>query len=409
MTYSCELRANWRPLLAAFLGLGSGYSLTGPVTSAIAPSLIADNHWSNAEFAAIGGLGLISAAALPFAGRLTDLIGVRLTALIGQLALPLSYLVLSMFDGAIGTYVVIYVVQSVICVTTTSAVYTRLCVQYVKHARGAALAIAVSGTAAVAAVMAPLLNDYVEVHGWRDGYQAIAVFMTIVGVVVFWLIPLERRATGRQAAAPRPKRRMLDDWPAIFRTPVFWILAAAMLLCNLPQVVMLSQLKMVLLANGVSGQGAGAMFSALSIGMLVGRIITGLALDRFNPYRAAFVTLGLPSIGLFTLASSLDATLVIAIAVFFLGFAFGAEGDIVAFLVSRHFPVAVYSSVMGLLVAAMSVSASSGAALLGLTLAWTGGFDAFLTIAGCSILSGGCLLLLLGQRQKAAAEGLLGA
>jgi len=95
------------------------------------------------------------------------------------------------------------------------------------------------------------------------------------------------------------------------------------------------------------------MFSALSIGMLAGRFLTGIALDRFSPYPVAFITLGLPSLGLFIIASSLDAPAVLTIVVFCLGFAFGSEGDIVAFLVARRFGVAIYSSVLGLLTAAM--------------------------------------------------------
>jgi len=34
----------------------------------------------------------------------------------------------------------------------------------------------------------------------------------------------------------------------------FWILVVSMLLCNLPQVIMLTQLKPLLLDNGVAGR-----------------------------------------------------------------------------------------------------------------------------------------------------------
>ena len=98
------------------------------------------------------------------------------------------------------------------------------------------------------------------------------------------------------------------------------------------------------------------MFTALSLGMLMGRFITGIALDRFNPYFVSFITLGIPSLGLYLIASSLDAPTVLTFAVFCLGFAFGAEGDIVAFLVARSFGVEIYSSVLGLMTAVMSAS-----------------------------------------------------
>jgi predicted MFS family arabinose efflux permease len=87
---------------------------------------------------------------------------------------------------------------------------------------------------------------------------------------------------------------------------------------------------------------------------------------------------------------------VLTFAVFCIGFSFGAEGDIVGFLVARHFGVDVYSSVMGLLTCAISFSSASGAALVGYSLAATGGYELYLVIAGVGALIGAALLLLLG-------------
>ncbi|HMO69448.1 MAG TPA: MFS transporter, partial [Novosphingobium sp.] len=101
MSYLAELRTHWRPLLAATIGIGTGMSTAGTVTSAIAPSLISDLGWSRADFAAIGGLGFVSSLAFPFIGRLADVLGVRWTALIGMVTLPLAYLAYSMISGDI--------------------------------------------------------------------------------------------------------------------------------------------------------------------------------------------------------------------------------------------------------------------------------------------------------------------
>lgn len=400
ITYLAELRAAWRPLLAATIGLATGMSTVGTVTSAIAPTLIADQHWSQAEFALVGSLALVTSFAFPFIGRLADVLGVRWTALIGMVTLPLAYLAFSLMTGNIWVYVAIFFVQSLLCVTTTATVYTRLVVQYVEKARGLALAIAVSGPAITGAIGGPILNAYVEANGWRSSYHALAIFSIIAAVITFLLIPPERKDA---AAPPKPKRRARDDYPAIIRTPTFWILLGVMLLCNLPATIMLVQLKLLLLANGVTGEGAAVMFTALSLGMLAGRFVAGLALDRYRAHIVAFITLSLPSIGLFIIASSYDAPAILTFAVFCLGFAFGAEGDIVGFLVARHFGVEVYSSVMGLLTCAMSFSTASGAALLSFTMAETGGYDLYLTIVGVAVLIGASLLLLLGRTPEAVA------
>ncbi|MEO5587203.1 MAG: MFS transporter [Novosphingobium sp.] len=393
------MRAAWRPLLAATLGMATGMSMAGPVTTAIAPSLIDGNGWSPADFAKVGSIALFTSFAFPVIGRLADVLGVRWTALIGMVTLPLAFLAYSMMNGQLSVYIAIFFLQSVLCVTTTSTVYTRLVVQHVEKARGLALAIAASGPAVAGIIMAPILNHYVETNGWQASYQALAIYAAIAGVVVFLLIPPEKKAppvaAGAAPLALPPKRRAREDYPVIFKTPAFWLLLGAMLLCNLPATIMLVQLKLLMLANGVTGEGAGVMLMTLPLGMLAGRFVAGVSLDRFKPNFVSFLTLGLPSIGLFLIASSWDSPAILTFSVFCIGFSFGAEGDILGFLVARHFGVQIYSSVMGLLTFVTSFSTASGALILGITMGWTGGYELYLIISGIGVLLGATLLLFM--------------
>jgi len=395
--YFSELRTAWRPLLAAFIGMGTGMSVVGTVTSTIVPSLLAETGWARADFAKVGSTAIVMALAFPFIGRLTDLMGVRFTALIGQIILPLAYFAYSRMDGALGTYIAIFVVQSLFCVTTTATVYSRLAVQYVEKARGLALAIVVSGPALMGMIIGPTLNSYVESHGWRASFVAMAIFTAIAGVACFLLIPA---SSSPVRSAGQPKRRARDDYPLILRTPAFWFIAAAMLLCNLPMTLLLVQLKFLMEANGVAGRDVAVMLSAAPFGMLIGRFLAGFALDRFSPYLIAFITMALPSLGLFVIASQFDSPAMLTFAVFCVGFAFGAEGDVVAFLVARQFGVKIYSSVMGIVTMVTSMSTATGAALLGMTMARTGGFDLFLMISGSAVFIGATLLLLLGRYDR---------
>ena len=393
LEYFSEIRRAWRPLLAAMLGLATGNSIVGTVTSAIAPSLMADAGWSKADFALVGSLSLPMAFLLPFIGRLGDVLGVRLTALIGLVTVPLVYLGFSLNGGSLGVYMAVFLVQTTVCVTTTAMVYTRLVVQHVQKARGLALALVTSSPALAGMVIGPLLNTYVEEHGWQSAYRALALCASVTGVAVFLLIPADRPRLRPAPAAPAPSRNAYRE---IFATRAFWILALAMLLCNLPQTLLLTQIKLLVMDQGISGQGAAVMLGAMSFGMLAGRLATGVALDRFRPHRVAFLALGVPTLGLFIMASPFDAPAIVTLAVGLLGFAFGAEGDAVAFLVARHFRVAVYSSVMGLMTAIMSFSTALGAAVLSMVLARTGGFDPFLIGTGVAVATGAALLLRLG-------------
>jgi predicted MFS family arabinose efflux permease len=390
--YLAELRVQWRPLLAAIIGMSSGYSITSYVTSIMAPHMLAEFGWSKSDFAAIGSLGLISVLVFPFIGRLTDMIGVRRTALIGVIAFPVSYTMLSLQNGDIRVYIALFLFMGIFCITTTATVYSRIVVQYVLNARGLALAIVASGPAVMGVALAPLLNNFVEAHGWRAGYVIMAVFAGLVGLAGLLLMPPERK----DMASPLPKTRAArEDYPEIFRNRAFWVLGGAMLLCNLPQVIALTQLNLVLLDNGISGAGVSAMISAFAIGTLMGRFICGVALDRLPPHFVATAGMALSAMGLFLIASGADSTAVVMLAVLLIGLSFGAEGDLVSFLVVRAFGVRVYSSVMGMMTAIISTSASLGAILLSITLKQTGGFAPFLTLCGTTVLIGSLLFLLL--------------
>lgn len=392
--YLAELAVNWRPLLATLIGLGTGFSFNQYVTSIMAPHMLAEFGWSRSEFAAVGGLSLIMSFVFPFVGRLNDVLGVRRTALIGVIALPLAYLALGAQNGDLRVYMGLFVFQAAVCITTTATVFTRVVVQYIERARGLALAIVASGPALFGAILAPLLNDYVEVNGWRQGYFALAAFTATAGAIALLMLPPSKRDAARTTS---PAQRTKQDYTEIFSSKAFWILLAALFLCNLPQVIALTQMSLLLVENGISTANVSAYFSIFATGTLIGRFLCGLALDRFPVHIVSAIGMGLPSIGLALIASDIDTPLALSTAIFLFALSLGAEGDLVGYLVVRTFGVRIYSSVMGLMTAAISTSASAGALLLGYTLGVTETFGLFLIVCCVTVTVGALMFLALNK------------
>jgi MFS family permease len=400
MGYLAELLKNWRPLLAATIGLGSGLGMNSYVMSIMAPHLIQEFGWTRATFALVGSLGLLSVPFFPLVGRLTDMFGVRTTAMIGVIVGPLCFFGLSHMNGDIRMYVVLYLIQGILCITTTATVYARIVVQYVRDARGLALAIAASGSALTGAIGGPLLNAFVEANGWRAGYWVVMAFTTVAGATALLLMPRELKNAD---AAPRPKAARAD-YAEIFAKRAFWVFAAAMLLVNLPQVIALTQLNLVLLANSITATQVTGMVAILPIGVLIGRFVSGLALDRFPSWIVAMVSLSLPAIGLFLIASPFDTPLVLSAAVLLIGLAFGAEGDIITYMVVEHFGVRIFSTVMGLMTGVISVAAALGAVVISVTLRMTNGYATFMIIAGTAAAVGSLLFALLPPTPESSRE-----
>ncbi len=394
MSYFAEFRINWRSLLASTIGHGAGLGVMAYVIGTFAPHLLQEFGWSRSDFALLSAATLLTLLCLPLIGRATDLFGVRNVAIIGVLCLPLTFLALSELEGSFRTFMGITVLQVMLGTTTTSTVYSRLVAERFVNARGMGLAIMASGPALAGAIGSPLLSEYIDEHGWRAGYRAMALFTAGFGVLALLLIPRGQRpaaAVARARSAPR-------DYSAIFGSPAFWMIAGGMFLCNVAAPLHGPQLKLMLLDNGAGAANAATLVSLYATGVVIGRFACGFALDRWPAHLIAAFSMGLPSIGMFMLASSFDAAWMLASAVLLMGLSQGAEGDIAGYLVVRHFGVRIYSSVLGLIVASLGAASALGAVLLSQFLKPSDSYTGFLVFSAVLVMIGSLLFLMLGTR-----------
>ncbi|WP_273733630.1 MFS transporter [Mycolicibacterium septicum] len=394
MSYFGELRTNWQPLAAATAGLSAGLSLSAYTNAAMGPQFLAAFGWSRSDFALTGAITLLTFVFLPVYGRLADLFGVRRIASIGVIGLPACWIAYALMSGPIWQYFVINVVLIALGVTTTPAIYSRLVATRFQAARGLALAIAISGPPLLGAVGVPALDVVNRTYGWRAGCLAIAATIAVVGVIALLLVPRRNGETVPSAG----ERKAGKDYRAIGRSRVFWILVLGVLLCNLYHSVTTTQLGIMLGDAGAGGHVA-VLITVFATAVIVGRFICGVALDRLPAQVVAAVAMALPGLGCLLIASPWDHIGVLTVAVCCLGAAWGAEGDVIAYLVARHFNLGVYSTVLSILSAVIGVSSALGAVALSRMLATSNSFDGFLILAGAAAFVGGALLLLLRRRE----------
>ena len=392
-----EFRTHWRPMLGAFLGMGSALSLNAYILSIFAPYLIDDFGWSRSQWAMLGTVQMLIMICLPVAGRLTDKFGVRRVAAVGALSFPVFLVLIATMDGSIGTYVAIYVAQTIVCSTTTATVYSRVVAAAFKVRRGLALGIAGSSPPLIAALFSSPISSFVAEHGWRTGYLVVAAFCAVCTVLTLVLLPKHQddNATGTNPAQARP----VGAYRAIFAMPAFWIMLAAFFLVNLPFTLATSQIKLVVLAQGLTDGTAAIMVSVFAVSSIIGRIISGGALDYVAAHLIAALNFALPFVGLLLLASSFDSMPAVALAIGLIGFAFGGEGDILPYLVVRHFGITVFSTVVGMLSAAIGLVMGLGNLLLAYTLGVTESFEVYLYTAATTAFIGSALFLTLGLQR----------
>ncbi len=156
-----------------------------------------------------------------------------------------------------------------------------------------------------------------------------------------------------------------------------------------------SQFKLVLMEQQIGSAAASWLISLYGVTVMCGRFLCGFSVDRLPPNIVAAVALGLPTIGLFLMASPLDALPVVTLAIVLMGLAQGAEIDLMAYLAARHFESRVYGSVVGLISAGMTLSSTLGALLLSVTLRIEDHFSPYLYIMALTTAIGASLFLFL--------------
>ena len=365
------------------------------------PALIADLGWSKADFALVGSLPLMMLVLVPVAGRFTDRFGTRTAALVGFTAMPLGFLAMSFMRGGITEFFAIYLVQHAFGILTTSMVFCRVVVERFDAARGIALSLVMTGPPLAGAIAAPVLGEVIADHGWRTGYQALALVCVAGGLLS---IPFMGRQARRTPEAKEEAKLGRAELMTMLRNPMLLLILGGMLLVNIPQVFASSQLKLVVMDSGVTDQTATWMVSLYAIGVIIGRFASGLALDRVSPHIVAIAALGLPAVGYMILASHITATGVLMGGVMVIGLAQGAESDIGAYLISRRFNLKNFSLLLSLMTMMIGLGSAIGSVLMSLTLRGGSGYGPFLVVSAVITLIGAALFALTGPLARSVAR-----
>lgn len=129
----------------------------------------------------ISRLQIVSLVTAPLAGRFTDRFGVRVAVSVGFIAISLGFLWFSQMQGSLIEFFVVWLVQHVLGVMTTSLVLTRAIIERFDKARGTSLSLLMMGPPLSGAIAAPLLGALIANEGWRAAFLALSVASGTLG------------------------------------------------------------------------------------------------------------------------------------------------------------------------------------------------------------------------------------
>ena len=389
-----ELQRGWPTLAASFVG--SGLGLTGLAFYAfgqfIAP-LSQAFGWSRGDISVALLISSVAQIALfPLIGHWIARVGLRRLALLAQLGLAAGFALLAFTNSNIWSFFAAYLVLSVLGSGTVPIVWTKAVTTAFDRSRGLALGIALSGTGFVAIVTPFVVSRIIADFGWRYGYLSLAGSIVCVGLPVTYAFfhPQEARAVQPTTVGDGTLAPLLRD-------AAFWKVVGAFFLMALGVVGMVVHLPLMLADAGFSAAAAGGMLGLLGYAVVAGRLMLGFLLDRLPP-----VLVGAAVVLLASAAGVLMAEHWLPFAaVFLLGLCSGADGDILAFLVSRLFSARSYTTIYSYGLSAFAAGAGIGPVVAGVLRDGTGSYASACWLFAATTAIAAATIATLGPRLQA--------
>jgi len=354
---SAEWRAHWPVVMsggfATTLLLVYMYS-TGIM---IAP-LQSEFGWTRAQISSGPMLvALITVVLAPFVGVAIDRFGPRRIGLIGALLYCFSIASLSMTTSAISSWWFLWLTVGITSTAVTPAVWSAGVSGLFTASRGLALAITLTGTG-LGTMLVPIVGTFfLGLYGWRGAYLCIALTWAVTVIPVIFLFfhgAQDKVRSGKidPGDAPENPRAAVSRRDAL-TSPRFYMIAVAS--CGITLVVTAVNVNMVpLLTDNHTPIATAARIAGLAgIGSMLGRLVGGYLLDRYNANLVGGITVAIPVLSLVILLTVPDTLFLVGIAVFSLGIAIGVEYDAVAYITVDHFGIqnfgTLFSTIAGML------------------------------------------------------------
>ena len=406
-TAIAEWRSFWFLPIAAALGYATSVIHVYAMGPFIEP-LQLDFGWNRAQVSSgITIAAFISAVFCIPVGMLVDRIGPRRVALIGILLMTGGYALLSTATGTATNWVILWVIVAIGTLWVQATVWTSAVASRFAVSRGMALAVTLSG-ASLAATVFPLLATWlIGAFGWRMAFVGMSgIWLALVFPVLFFCFRgAQDTASSRRRNAPDDKdqpRQAATSLSGVslgegLRSAALHKLLIAGGLFAFTALGALVHFVPILTDGGADPLSAAGMASLIGIFSIVGRLATGLLLDRFPGHFVGAAACLLPIVASALLLFDGTNPISQALAAIALGLTLGAEVDVIAYLATRHFGLRNFGALYGALVMALAMGTAFGPLAAGAVFDHFGSYAEFLILAAGLMTVSAISLLSLGH------------
>lgn len=397
-----EFKAGWKVLVAAAIGIACGaspvpYNALGALTKPIAE----DTGWNRGEIqasilffsAAVIGLSLVF-------GTLVDRYGVRRVALLSTLGFGIGFGAIAFSPENLYAFWFLWALAGVIGGASIPISWTRGINSWFVRNRGLALALGLLGTGITGMFIPVYATWLVGLVGWRGAVIGLSLLPLCIGLpIAYWLFR-EPRAHERPAAAMVAGQDVASVGITLreaARQPRFWMMVASFGAVALAFGGLFTNYIPMLTDKGFDPVHASFMQLVIGLSIICGRLVAGLLIDRFWAPAVAFPMLALPSLSCWLLTGDTISTSQAVVAATLIGFAAGAESDLIAFMAAKYFGLKHYGKVYASLYMPFAIASAISPMAYGYVQATYRTYNPMLWVAAGLFVFGALVLLGVGR------------
>ncbi|MEL7197761.1 MAG: MFS transporter [Pseudomonadota bacterium] len=386
-------------MLAALIGVACGASpLPFNTIGFVIEPIEMELGWARWQISAsVMFFGITGAILAPVFGWMADQYGVRKVALLSIFGFGITFAAVGATPASVYGFWALWFLVGLVGIGSTPVTFSRAVNLWFFKNRGLALGIMLVGTSLAALTVPRLALWAISEFGWRGMYPVVALLPICVALpLAFFLFREPTKEEMPRAIREGGNSSGLTLTQAI-RTTRFWIIFASIVCVSLSYGGAHIHMPEIIKQHGMTVEQGASIMGMIGLALLAGRIITGMLLDRFWAPLVCLPILTIPAFACFLLMGSSTDFSVIYIAAFMLGFAAGAESDLIAYLASRYFGMKKYGTIYGLLYLPFGLCSAISPVLYGYVYDTNGSYDAALYGAMFGFVAGAILLLFLGK------------
>lgn len=343
-------------LLAATTGNFVGataalYSVFGLVLIPIAEEF----GWPRAQVSGALGIVAVLSALMNFViGPLLDRFGARRLALFGNAGFGLSLLAFTFTPPHWPAFYALFILAGFCSAIATSMVFSKITAAWFDQGRGLALGITGGvGNGAGSSLLPMLAGAAIAQHGWRAGYQSVALVVLLLGFPILLLFLRDPpKPAGNAIAAPQAAGM---NFVEALRMRNFWLLLLSVGACAAGLTAMFSQVVPVLAERGIGMERSIPVITTFALVCAAWQLGMGHLLDKSGTPWVMVPFYLIAAAGLWLLQHAQSQPLLLLSGTM-MGLGLGTEYGALPLLLSRYFGLRSYGAIAGTIYAVVQLA-----------------------------------------------------